>query len=148
MDGRVYTAGEMDRMMMPLHSKFRCQSGRHPGNVLNCFSEGDAGERCGQSFLFLPGAPFVTLAQTYCKNRVCHQNKVNVLLRAFFPKPGWSVLQDDRSLNFRKERAEFEVQNERKYPQNNARRPLNERKDLVERFSGCELFFARSSRNR
>ena len=39
------------------------------------------------------------------------------LLRAFFPKPGWSVLQDDRSLNIQKERAEIKVQNERKYPQ-------------------------------
>ena len=54
------------------------------------------------------------------------QNTVNVhffLLRAFFPKPGWSVLQDDRSVNCRKEREEFEVQNERKYPQNEPKYP-------------------------
>ena len=45
------------------------------------------------------------------------------LLRAFFPKPGWSVLQDDRSLNIQKERAEIKVQNERKYPQNERKYP-------------------------
>ena len=73
------------------------------------------------SFLEHPSLlKFLPLAQTYCKTRGRHQNTVNVhffLLRAFFPKLGWSVLQDDRSLNFRKERAEFEVQNKRKYPQ-------------------------------
>ena len=74
-----------------------------------------------------PSLPqFLPLAQTYCKTRGRHQNTVNVdffLLRAFFPKPGWSVLQDDRSLNYRKERAEFEVQNERKYLQNESKYP-------------------------
>ena len=45
------------------------------------------------------------------------------LLRAFFPKPGWSVLQDDRSLNIQKERAEIKMQNERKYPQNERKYP-------------------------
>ena len=65
-----------------------------------------------------PSLPkFLPLAQTYCKTRGRHQNMVNVhffLLRAFFPKSGWSVLQGNRSLNFRKERAEIEVQTERK----------------------------------
>ena len=77
------------------------------------------------------------------------------LLRAFFPKPGWSALQDDLSLNFRKERAEIKVQNERKYPQNERKYPQTsanlktvtipaflwmEEGDLVERFSGGERF--------
>ena len=69
---------------------------------------------------------FLPLAQTYCKTRGRHQNMVNVhffLLRAFFPKPGWSVLQDDRSLNIQKERAEIKMQNERKYPQNERKYP-------------------------
>ena len=69
---------------------------------------------------------FLPLAQTYCKTRGRHQNMVNVhffLLRAFLPKPGWSVLQDDRSLNIQKERAEINVQNERKYPQNERKYP-------------------------
>ena len=78
------------------------------------------------------------------------------LLRAFFPKPGGSVLQDDLSLNFPKERAEIKVQNERKYPQNESKYPQTsanlktvtmpaflwmEEGDLVERFSGGERFF-------
>ena len=50
------------------------------------------------SFLEHPSLPkFLPLAQTYCKTRGRHQNMGNVhffLLRAFFPKPGWSVLQD------------------------------------------------------
>ena len=50
-------------------------------------------------YLEHPSLPkFLPLAQTYCKTRGRHQNMVNVhffLLRAFFPKPGWSVLQDD-----------------------------------------------------
>ena len=69
---------------------------------------------------------FLPLAQTYCKTRGRHQNMVNVhffLLRAFFPKPGWSVLQDDRSLNIQEERAEIKMQNERKYPQNERKYP-------------------------
>ena len=98
---------------------------------------------------------FPPVAQTYCKTRGRHQNMVNVhffLLRAFFPKPGWSVLQDDRSLNIQKERAEI---NERKYPQNERKYPQTsahlkkrnnpaflwmEEGDLVERFSGGERF--------
>ena len=79
------------------------------------------------SILEHPSLPkFLPLAQTYCKTRGRHQHTVNViffLLRAFFPKPGWSVLQDDQSLNCRKERAEFEVQNERTYPQNERKYP-------------------------
>ena len=84
---------------------------------------------CHKVLLRPPGAPFVKclpLAQTYCKTRGRHQNLVNVhffLLRAFFPRPGWSVLQDDRSLNIQKERAEIKVQNERKYPQNERKYP-------------------------
>ena len=77
------------------------------------------------------------------------------LLRAFFPKPGWSVLQDDRSLNIQKERAEIKVQNERKYPQNERKYPQTsanlkkrnnpaflwmEEGDVVERFLGGERF--------
>ena len=55
---------------------------------------------CG--FLEHPSLPkFLPLAQTYCKTRGHHQNMVSVhffLLRAVFPKSGWSVLQDNRSL--------------------------------------------------
>ena len=69
---------------------------------------------------------FLPLAQTYCKARGRHQNMVNVhffLLRAVFPKPGWSVLQDARSLNIQQEQAKIKVQNERKYPQNERKYP-------------------------
>ena len=77
-----------------------------------------------------PGAPFViqisALSPNVLQNQGSSPNMVNVhffLLRAFFPKPGWSVLQDDRSLNIQKERAEIKVQNERKFPQNERKYP-------------------------
>ena len=93
-----------------------------------------------------------------CKTRGRHQNMVNVhffLLRVFFPKPGWSVLQDDRSLNIQKEREEIKVQNARKYPQNERKYPQTsahlknvtihpssgwKKGAVVERFSGGERF--------
>ena len=57
-------------------------------------------------YLEHPSLPkFLPLAQTYCKTRGRHQNMINVhffLFRAFFPKSGWSVLQDNRSLKFSK----------------------------------------------
>ena len=120
---------------------------------------GSAWSRCKNSrFLEHPSLPkFLPLAQTYCKTRGRHQNMINVhffLLREFFPKLGWSVLQDDLSLNFRKERAEIEVQNERKYPQNERTYPQTsanlklmpaflwmEERDLVELFLGGERFW-------
>ena len=95
--------------------------------------QGRGGDRLGTidtgSYIYLEHPSlhkFLPLAQTYCKTRGRHQNMVNVhffLLRAFFPKPGWSVLQDDRSLNIQKERAEIKMQNERKYPQNERKYP-------------------------
>ena len=112
------------------------------------------------SYLEHPSLPkFMPLAQTYCKTRGRHQNMVNVhffLLRAFFPKSGWSVLQDNRSLKFSKgasrnrsaKRAQISAKraqisaNECKFKKrNNARLPLDGRRGFGRAFFGGRAFF-------
>ena len=104
-----------------------------------------------------PSLPeFLPLAQTYCKTRGRHQNTVNLCTlfpaSSVFPKAGLvgppvaefskgaSRIRSAKRAQISAKRAQISA-NECKFKKrNNARRPLDGRRDLVERFSGCERF--------